>query len=364
MQPLPQVFIDARMVGPVGHGIARYVSLMAQGLRGLNLHYEPVFLVDPALFRASDFYGFRVVPVAVPFLKAPAEWVAVRKAVKGAALFHSPSFASFPGLGVPYIVTVHDLNHLRYGGWLKGVYYRLILKPFLRGARAVTAVSQFSARELAAWMDGGQTSIPVIENAVDPLFTRPPAEAAIRQRVATRGLEPGGYLACITNGKPHKRLGFLLQVFAQYRAAGGKLPLVTNVAGPAQDGVVRLGGLPGEQLPEWMSGACAVFFPSAYEGFGLPPLEAALLGTPVVVSEIDPHREAFRFFTAEEVTWCPVDDWAAWRAAMERAERRELPKPGADHARQTGEALSPAVLARKTDALYTQELARILLGNL
>jgi glycosyltransferase involved in cell wall biosynthesis len=309
--------------------------------------------------------GFPVIPVPARFLQAPQEWGAVKRVVRGrATLFHSPSFASFPGLGVPYVVTVHDLNHLQYGGWLKAAYYHLILKPFLRKARAVTAVSQFSARELAQWMDGGQTPIPVIENAVDPLFTRPPPEVAIRARVATRGLEPGGYLACITNGKPHKRLEFLLQVFARYRAAGGTLPLVTNVAGSPQDGVVRLGGLPGEQLPEWMSGACAVFFPSAYEGFGLPPLEAALLGTPVVVSQIDPHQEAFRFFAAEEVTWCPVDDFPAWQAAMERAERRELPKPGVEHARKTAEALSPEVLARKTDTLYTQQLARILRGNL
>ncbi len=66
--------IDARMVGSTGHGIARYVALLAQGLKKLDLTYEPVFLVDPNLYARTEFQGFRTFPVHVPFLKVPAEW--------------------------------------------------------------------------------------------------------------------------------------------------------------------------------------------------------------------------------------------------------------------------------------------------
>src|SRR4051812_36995717 len=99
------------------HGISRYVTRLAEGLAKIEerepLPYAPVFIRAPAT-HAAEFAGFETVPLDVAFL-SPFELVRVPIAVRRArgAAFHSPSFASFPGLGCPWIATLHDLNHLR-----------------------------------------------------------------------------------------------------------------------------------------------------------------------------------------------------------------------------------------------------------
>ncbi len=347
MKVLPQVMIDARMVGPIPHGIARYVTLLAEGLGGRELSYEPVFLVDPRLWTQPDFAGFRTIPVQAPFLDVPREWWQVRAALRGAALFHSPSFASFPLCPVPWVVTVHDLNHLQYGSWAKKFYYRTFLKTFIRRAAAVTTVSQFSERELREWL-GYKVQITVVENALDPRFAGP-SRPAEREK---------GYFLCVANDKPHKRVKFLIDVYEVYRAICGKdaLPLVTTVAGPGAAGVERIGGVGNEELRSLLAGARAGFFPAAYEGFGLPPLEAAVEGCPVFVSDIPSHREALRFFGGQGVTWLPVDDSAAWASAFEKAHRGDLESSLPEERALAFSTLSPARLAADMDQIYRRVL--------
>jgi glycosyltransferase involved in cell wall biosynthesis len=211
----------------------------------------------------------------------------------------------------------------------------------MKRARAVATVSEFSAREIAGWMGWPKERISIIENAIDPAFAR--GSQGFPTEGIALGLAPGEFFLCVTNPKPHKRFDFLLGAYRQYRRDGGRIPLVTTVDGRAEEGVVRLGGVSSESLPGWMGNARAVLFPSAYEGFGLPPVEAAVAGTPVIVSDIPAHREALRCFAPGEMKWCRVDDLASRQKTLE--------------------TFSPERLARQTDILYMRELARIPQGG-
>ena len=150
--PQPVVLIDARMVGAVLHGIARYVLQLSKGLAALQLQkplpYEPAFLVSEET-ELKEFHPFRTVRAQSSFL-SPSEWLEVRWLARRekAALYHSPSFMSLPRLGCTYVVTVHDLNHLQYGSSVQRIYYEVCLR-FLLCASAVVSVSDFSRQEVA-----------------------------------------------------------------------------------------------------------------------------------------------------------------------------------------------------------------------
>jgi glycosyltransferase involved in cell wall biosynthesis len=336
-----RVVIDARMVRGTPHGFARYVTAIAAGLQRVSeLSYEPVFLVSGHATRAgeepaSHFRGFHTVETGARFL-SPVELIEIPILLRrlGASLYHSPTFSSLRNAPCPWIVTVHDLNHLKYGGWKEKVYYERLLKPFVKKARALATVSEFSRKELAEWSGWDAARIDVVHNAIDPAFMeRVPAER-IAETAARFGLRVGQYFFCLSNPKPHKNLGRLVAAFSRYRqrdiplapGRGGAAPaywdLALNLrAGEleAGDHVHLLGPPSDEDARALMAGAGAVVFPSEYEGFGLPPVEAACLGAPLVVSRIAPHREALGDLVQGEVLWVDPSDTEAWAVALGRA---------------------------------------------
>ena len=125
-----KVVIDARMVGAVAHGIARYTAQIARALSSRKLTYEPIFLVNEN-FSVSSFYGFEIHRVPAAFL-SPKEWFEIPKALKkiSPALYHSTGFSALPYCPVPTVISIHDLNHLRFGNRMQKAYYQWVLKPF------------------------------------------------------------------------------------------------------------------------------------------------------------------------------------------------------------------------------------------
>ena len=361
-QALPRVAIDARMVGPVLHGVARYISLMAEGLSQVKeLAYEPVFLVEPGRFE-QDFHGFKSVPVGVPYLH-PSELWKLPRALKaiGPALYHSPTFSSLVTCPCPWIQTVHDLNHLHYGGLKEKLYYRAVLKPFARRARALLTVSEFSRAEIAQWIHRADP-IEVVYNALDPAIAVPPEESVVRETLARHGLERGRYFFCLSNPKPHKNVRLLVEAFEQFGRQGGPSargwPLVLSMREYGErPGVKALGGLPDQDARALLAGAGALVFPSLYEGFGLPPMEAAALGVPVVASRIEPHREALRDLGPHEALWVEPRDFHGWVNALHRVAKGELSGPSEATRRRVIDRFSPERLGRHMDQIYRRVLA-------
>lgn len=364
---LPRVLIDARMIGVQGHGIARYVSQMARGLALLkakrgSLPYEPRFLVDsksviPAQL-AQVLKPWVIIPVDIPFLSLN-EVLRMSRLLRGerAALYHSPSFASF--LGDPQcrvISTVHDLIHLRYGGAKEKIYYKCVLKPFLNRANLVTTVSECSKRALLNWTGFEPTQVGVWPNAISEGFLQ--AEAWPHDFP----FSPRGYFLCVSNSKPHKNVRLLVEAYARYRSMNpNPLPLVLTCEGFIGRGLMSV--KPNEsQLRALIQNAKSLLFPSLMEGFGLPPIEGLVAGTPVFLSKIEAHEEAISALgpsCGPFVRWAGPNDLEAWSRGLYEIHNSKSPTPSPEERASWQAHYSAMALGERVDQGYQKVLGLI-----
>src|SRR6266516_4001034 len=173
------------------------------------------------------------------------------------------------------LVPVRDL------GWYLGAlptraYSRALLPRVARAAARVIAVSEFTRRELVDLLDVPEDKVRVIPNAVGPPFE------------AEGKAADGDYVLAVGTLEPRKNLDRLVGAFERARLNGTRL-LVTGCRGwgtvePAGKSVQWLGFVPDEELARLYRGARCVAYVSAYEGFGLPVLEAMACGAPVVAA--------------------------------------------------------------------------------
>ncbi len=361
----PRVLIDARMVSEIPHGIARYVTQMAQGLKlSEKLPYEPVFLTQPNLqneTRQKFFAGFETQTIHAPFLSPQEVWEIPRFLSKSkAALYHSVSFSSLWTCPCPSVITLHDLNHLHYGGISKKLYYQILLKRFSRRSKKILTVSQFSQNEIARWLGIPRQEIEITYNAI----TRSPDSRqgpSIRELNKKAGLNPENknYFFCLSNSKPHKNLNLLIQAYEIFRSKEPQAwPLLISTQSPqiSPDGVSFLGPLSEEFAQGYLRNATALLFPSLYEGFGLPPIEAALLGIPLAVSQIPPHQEGLADLDPAEVHWVPPTDLSGWVKAFQILFQQEIRPSSSETQDRILARFNVAKLGSALDSIYRRAL--------
>jgi glycosyltransferase involved in cell wall biosynthesis len=216
-------------------------------------------------------------------------------------LLHVPNFI-LPPCANPTVVTLHDLSHLHYPQFHpreRIVYLERYLPQTLQQATRLIAVSEFVRQEIITLLGVAAERIVSVHNGVDPAF-RPYSSIELAPVLSRHGLQAGSYLLAVATLEPRKNLGRLAEAYGGLPATlRQRYPLVLvgasgwltetlerQLAPLERSGQLRrLGYVPQEELPLIYSGAHAFAYPSLYEGFGLPVLEAMSCGIPVLTTD-------------------------------------------------------------------------------
>jgi glycosyltransferase involved in cell wall biosynthesis len=310
--PSVKIAIDIRRM--TEFGVGTYIRNIVRTLGRLD-HETTYFLIgSPAKVKEIGPLppNFHTIPLAEPerTLKSFREFRAIVKRLE-CDLVHIPNLFSVPrALPCPYVMTVHDmLEHLsrarqQTGFW--GSLHFQLTKRVLRGAARIFAVSNFTKIEVEKLFGIPAGRIEVVYNAIDERFLHGHASAAERQLIAERYQVTYPFLLYAGRISPHKNVVRIIEAFSALKTELEKdrafpdLKLIiigddvsgnpdlrrTVIRSGVQNDVRFLGFVPIEVLRTFYDAAKIFVFPSLYEGFGLPPLEAMAHGTPVVTSNV------------------------------------------------------------------------------
>lgn len=308
-------------------------------------------------FREAGIAG--VIPVGQgakgPLGKLLSEHFSVPRRVRkgGFDLLHLPAFGGRPAGSIPYAVTVHDMAFLARPGWfpaLRSLYYRLHFPGIARRASIIIADSDFTRREIKDHL--GLDSVRVYLSAPANLSS----DTLFRSKYGVKGR----YVLYTGTIEPRKNVGALLRAWPGIHRVHGNLTLV--VAGRwgwgdpgvrnsllTEEGVRWVGSIPREDLNSATSGAELLVYPSLYEGFGLPPLEAAAAGVPFVAGPAETLSEIYAGVAAG---FCTAEPDSICRAILEAIDTESDPEGLRDFAR----GFSMETMARNTWDCYRKAL--------
>ncbi|HEY7502291.1 MAG TPA: glycosyltransferase family 1 protein [Vicinamibacterales bacterium] len=302
-----RIAIDARKLRD--YGIGTYVRNLLRQLSRIDPASEYIVLCSR---RDQDFMqelgdNFRMVAESSPGYSVREQITMPRDLRReGAHLFHSPHYVLSPLTPCKSVVTIHDCIHLRFPQYLPNrlgyAYARSFLWVATHRSDRIVTVSEASKRDILEYFRVPPEKIDVIYNGIDERFgNMPPDEDVVRVR--DRYQLDGPFILYAGNIKPHKNLGRLIEAFHILRGSGSEFEQVKLVIigdeiakyAALRHAVHRyklhkhvrfFGFVPSTTLAILYRLAAVFVFPSLYEGFGLPPLEAMASGTPVITSNV------------------------------------------------------------------------------
>ncbi len=302
-----KIAIDARKWRD--YGIGTYVRNLVRHLARLDRETTYFLFCNPADEGTLRDLAENFVPVVDPAAGyGLREHVSIPLRLRrlGVDLLHAPHYVLPLFTPCRSVVTVHDCIHLRFPEYLPNrlaVHYaRGMMGRAIRRSARVFTVSEASRRDLLHFFpETAPEHVLVVPNAIDPALLQDPGEEE-RERVRERYQIRGRFVLYAGNIKPHKNLERLVRAFARLRRRPGledvkllfigqeishygTLRRAVEEAGVRHD-VRFFGFVPDATLAALYRLATVFAFPSLYEGFGLPPLEAMACGTPVVTSRL------------------------------------------------------------------------------
>jgi glycosyltransferase involved in cell wall biosynthesis len=300
-----RIAIDARKLRD--YGIGTYIRNLLRHLSRIDSRTEYVLFCRGADCAAVEGLGenFRTVPEpARPYSVSEQLRIPMDLRREGIDLFHAPHYVLPPLTPCKSVVTIHDCIHLRFPQYLPNrlayAYARSSLWFATHRSDRVLTVSEASKRDILRYFHVPEGKIDVIYNAIDERFGEPPAPEEI-ERVRDRYQLNAPYVLYAGNIKPHKNLERLIEAFHMLRRGdlehvkmliiGDEISKYATLRRAVHryklhKHVRFFGFVPDKTLAVFYRLARAFVFPSLYEGFGLPPLEAMASGTPVITSNI------------------------------------------------------------------------------
>lgn len=288
-------------------GISRYTDRTLASLAPLLGRDQCAVFVGPGVpDDAPALAGLRVIrtrlPTTRPAVRILWEQLALPLALRrwGADLLHAPAYVAPLAAPCPAVVTFHDLSFFRLPEAFNRpnrLYLQAFSRLAARRARRLIAVSECTRQDLIRLLGVTPDNVDVVHNGVDPSF-RPERDAErIEGFRREKGL-PERFILYLGTLEPRKNLAGLLRAYAEARRRGLTEPLV--VAGGhgwgapvhqlidalnLNESVILTGFITSAEQPLWYNAAALFAYPSLYEGFGLPAVEAMACGTPVVASD-------------------------------------------------------------------------------
>jgi glycosyltransferase involved in cell wall biosynthesis len=287
-------------------------------------------------------------------------------------LFHAPHYVVSPLTSCPTVVTIHDCIHLRFPQYLPNrrayAYARVMMVMAARRARRILTVSHASKDDILRYLKVPAAKIEVIYNALDERLATPPTEEAVT-RVRERFQLRAPFILYAGNIKPHKNVDRLIEAFAILRKRHdgelklliigddiSKYPNLRRLVHRFQlhQHVRFLGFVPDATLAVLYRLAAAFVFPSLYEGFGLPPLEAMASGTPVITSNVSslPEVVGDAALLIDPMNPPAIAD-AMWRVLQDAELRSDLIRRGCDRVK----AFSWERSVARTHEVYAEVIA-------
>lgn len=308
-------------------GVSNYVEALLRHLAEIDSHnrytiYTTRNLDQRALGLPANFtVRPSLLPTINPRVRIPWEQLIapILLRLSGVDVYHGVLNVIPLVCPVPGVVTIHDLSAFLFPHTFRRInrtYTRWAIRVAARRAARILAVSAFTKQEIVRWLGVHPDRIVVTYDAADARFAPPdPQELAAFRRRA--GL-PERFFLFLGTLEPRKNLPLLIAAYARIARAAGVPLIIGGSKGWLYDSIfatleslglgdqVRFAGyIPQEDQALWYAAATVFVFPSLYEGFGMPPLEAMACGTPVVASTssslpevvgdagllVDPHDE-------------------------------------------------------------------------
>jgi glycosyltransferase involved in cell wall biosynthesis len=201
-------------------------------------------------------------------------------------VFYSPSYMPPIYSPIPFIVTIHDLNHLYFYSKFHKFYLKYIISFLSSNAKKIITVSEYTKKELIDKLRISAQSIEVVYNGIDNSF-RSNNDVILLDRP---------YFFYVGNKRNYKNVIRMLQAFERAKISSDFLLLLSGTSNAELDFEINklnicsrirfAGNISDEDLPKFYKGAYALLFVSLMEGFGLPIIEAMSAGTPVITSNI------------------------------------------------------------------------------
>jgi glycosyltransferase involved in cell wall biosynthesis len=301
-----RIAIDVRKFNDFG--IGTYIRNLVHHLGRIDQETEYVLLCRPqdeARIEVPSPNFRTVVEPARPYSIGEQVRIPMTLLREHIDLFHAPHYVLPPAIHCRSVVTIHDCIHLMFPQYLPGrlayAYAKLQLWTAAHRSDRVLTVSEASKLDILRRFRVPADKITVVYNAIDERLALEPTDEDV-ERVAVRYQLKDPFALYVGNIKPHKNLERLIEAFHQLRQESTfealKLVIIGDEISKYQ-GLRRavhvhklhkhvrfLGFVPLETLSALYQLASVFVFPSLYEGFGLPPLEAMYYGTPVVTSNV------------------------------------------------------------------------------